>query len=134
MTPARLHTTLWVSGLAGLSYFGATALLFPHGEGPGCPIRWMTGYPCPSCGVTRALLLLSEGQFTAALTMNPLGILVAVVLLVLPALLLSDRLRNRHDTYRLYRATERFVRRPPVFLTLLTLTLLNWIWNLCKFP
>ena len=36
-----------------------------------CPIRFATGLPCPGCGVTRGMALLSHGQWERALHMNP---------------------------------------------------------------
>lgn len=36
-----------------------------------CPIAIITGFPCPGCGITRALLLLLTGHPIAAWNMNP---------------------------------------------------------------
>jgi Protein of unknown function (DUF2752) len=32
----------------------------------GCPIRWAIGCPCPTCGMTRAVLSICHGQWQAA--------------------------------------------------------------------
>jgi len=37
-----------------------------------CPIKSHTGWPCPSCGSTRAMLALSDLDPLAALGFNPL--------------------------------------------------------------
>ena len=39
-----------------------------------CPIRRLFGIPCPTCGVTRALLYLCEGRIRASLACHPLAI------------------------------------------------------------
>lgn len=39
---------------------------------PGCPIKTLTGLPCPTCGATRATLALSDLDPLAALAWNPL--------------------------------------------------------------
>jgi hypothetical protein len=39
---------------------------------PSCPFHRMTGLPCPTCGGTRAAVLLSGGNVSAALSLNPL--------------------------------------------------------------
>jgi hypothetical protein len=39
---------------------------------PGCVFKELTSFPCPTCGATRALLLLIHGDVTASLSMNPL--------------------------------------------------------------
>lgn len=36
-----------------------------------CPLRMMTGFPCPACGMTRALLLCLQGKFVEAFHMHP---------------------------------------------------------------
>ncbi|MCB1185053.1 DUF2752 domain-containing protein [bacterium] len=37
-----------------------------------CPLREMTGWPCPTCGGTRAAILLASGRPAAAFAANPL--------------------------------------------------------------
>ena len=49
-----------------------------------CPLKRLTGIPCPTCGATRAVLALVHGRFIEALQINPLVILI---ICVLPALL-----------------------------------------------
>lgn len=52
----RFHRTAWVA--AGILLFSAALLL----SGIGCPIRYLTGVPCPGCGMTRACLGLLFGD------------------------------------------------------------------------
>lgn len=37
-----------------------------------CGFHWLTGRPCPLCGVTRGLFELAKGHWRAALHFNPL--------------------------------------------------------------
>jgi hypothetical protein len=39
---------------------------------PACPVKRLSGWPCPSCGAGRALLALAAGEWGAALAWNPL--------------------------------------------------------------
>lgn len=48
----------------------------------GCPIRWMTGVSCPSCGMTRAAMALLKFDFTAAFNYHPLVFLLPIVAIV----------------------------------------------------
>ena len=41
-----------------------------------CPIRLLTGVPCPACGTTRSLAAISVGRFEDAWLLNPLGFAV----------------------------------------------------------
>lgn len=47
-----------------------------------CPIRLLTGYPCPACGTTRSIGAITEGRFSDALSLNPIGFLVIFALAV----------------------------------------------------
>ena len=48
-----------------------------------CPFHRLTGLPCPGCGLTRAFVCLSHGQFAQSLHWHPIGWLVYGILLVL---------------------------------------------------
>ena len=44
-----------------------------------CPVRLLTGYPCPGCGGTRSMGAISIGQFDQAWSLNPLAFVVCIV-------------------------------------------------------
>lgn len=46
-----------------------------------CPMRMVFGIPCPSCGITRAFLLVLQGEFYEATVMHPLWIVLILLLL-----------------------------------------------------
>lgn len=39
--------------------------------GGGCPLREWTGWPCPTCGGTRAIAALARGDLVRAVRSNP---------------------------------------------------------------
>jgi len=43
-----------------------------------CPVRILTGYPCPGCGGTRAMGSIALGQFDQAWSFNPLAFLFVI--------------------------------------------------------
>lgn len=43
-----------------------------------CPVRILTGYPCPGCGGTRAMGSIALGQFDQAWSLNPIAFLFAI--------------------------------------------------------
>jgi hypothetical protein len=46
-----------------------------------CGFYWLTGRPCPLCGMTRALFALAHGQWTEALhfhALSPLGLILVL--------------------------------------------------------
>ena len=44
-----------------------------------CPLRSITGIPCPLCGMTRACIVAVHGHLGASLAFNPGGILVVLL-------------------------------------------------------
>jgi len=72
---------LAVFGLAVVRFKPDLILSLAH-----CPLRDMTGVPCPTCGGTHAAVALAHGGWTEALVANPL---VAVGLVVFGIWLLA---------------------------------------------
>jgi hypothetical protein len=76
-------------GAFGPAHWGAVIVQ----EGPGCPFRALTGINCAFCGMTRATVAMSHGDWGTALAMHPLAPLVlafVLVLLVITALGRAD--------------------------------------------
>ena len=55
-----------------------------------CPLRAVTGIPCPSCGLTRALAHLERGHLAQALKFHPFSPLILILALALFILLLLE--------------------------------------------
>lgn len=45
-----------------------------------CPMVIMTGFPCPGCGLTRAMFMVLRGDFAGAWKMHPFiyGVIILV--------------------------------------------------------
>jgi hypothetical protein len=72
---------------AAAALLGAGALLpvVPGHSGISCPLRQLTGIPCPLCGMTTSVENVLRLHLHAAAAANPAGLLVvgaAIVLLV----------------------------------------------------
>lgn len=47
-----------------------------------CPIKMVTGMPCPGCGVTKSIMFLYEGDFSASMGFHLFGPLVVVAAII----------------------------------------------------
>jgi hypothetical protein len=72
----RLWASLALAGVALLA-LGQVSSQFEIPV-PVCPLKHITGIPCPTCGGTRALRALGHGAVLAALRWNPLVTIAAL--------------------------------------------------------
>lgn len=110
-------------------------LLHAHSSDAGtlCLFKATTGVPCPSCGVTRSVLLLLQGNVSEAIWTNPLGILAGVLLILIPIWIGVDLFRNRTSLLTFYTRSEEIIRAKKfIYIPLIVLVALNWIWNISK--
>jgi hypothetical protein len=70
---ALLTTPLW--GAYFYSYTNYESPLF-------CPIKALTGIPCPSCGMTRSFLAIARGNLPASIEYHLFGIILFISLLI----------------------------------------------------
>lgn len=132
MTRNKLYSIIGLACASGFLWLAA-ASFFPHVSGFGiCPFKHATGIPCPSCGVTRAVKLLLEGDLWHSLLMNPFGIIVASLMVVLPFWCVIDLIRSRATLLNIYQKSESTLRRPWIASVLAVLVVANWIWGISK--
>ena len=67
--------------LAALGIVPAALVLtvMPVNPVPPCPLRTLTGIPCPLCGSTRGVIAAVHGHIGHALALNPASIVVLVL-------------------------------------------------------
>ena len=93
---------------------------------PPCTFKVVTGYPCPSCGLTTSFALLMKGDIANSLRANAVGTLLAGFWLALIPWSLASSICGRPI---LLVSIEKAVLRALIFF--LTLLLLRWIIVLC---
>jgi hypothetical protein len=98
-----------------------------------CLMRSITGVPCPSCGTTRSVTALAQGQLAEALWWNPLGLIMFISMITFPVWIVYDIIRRKDTFYKFFLNVENFFRNRPVAIVAITLVLINWIWNIFKF-
>ncbi len=132
MTRNKLYSLLLIACLAGFIYLFYSIQKEQQETVGVCIIKNVTGYPCPSCGTTRAVMLLLNGKITDSLLLNPFGIIVAVIMTVFPVWVLTDIVLKKETFFTAYKKIEATIRKPWIAIVLILLVLLNWIWNLYK--
>ena len=119
--------------MAGLGA-GVIGAIFPvitaHTGVPGlpCPLRTLTGVPCPFCGLTTATVALSHGHWAAAASTSPLAYLVAALVVATTPVLLA-RAAGLTKPPRPWSAASRRRTRYAV----LVVVAMSWIFQLHRF-
>jgi hypothetical protein len=132
MTRNKLYSLLLIACLAGFIYLFYSIQKEQQETVGVCIIKNVTGYACPSCGTTRAVLLLFNGKITDSLLLNPFGMIVAFIMTVLPVWVLTDIVLKRETFFKAYKKAETIIRKPWIAIVLTLIVLLNWLWNLYK--
>ncbi|HNP32809.1 MAG TPA: DUF2752 domain-containing protein [Flavobacterium sp.] len=132
MTRNKLYSLLLIACFAGFIYLFYRQYSSQNETLRFCIIKNVTGYPCPSCGTTRAVRLLLQGRIKESILLNPFGIIVAIIMTVFPIWVLTDIILKKETFFRWYKKIEATIRKPWLAVILIALVLLNWIWNIYK--
>ena len=74
---------------------GARANLPERLNVPACSFLATTGYPCPSCGMTRAMVAMTRGRIVTALHLHPFSVVLFAGLVILAVFAAGEALTGR---------------------------------------
>jgi hypothetical protein len=132
MAKNKLYLIIIIACFSGYLYLFYTTQYSENGQISVCMIKNATGYPCPSCGTTRAVQALFKGDLIRSLMLNPFGIIGSLGLLILPFWIGIDLATKRKSFYMAYIKMETVLKQKKVAIPLIILVVLNWIWNIYK--
>jgi hypothetical protein len=75
---------------------------------------------------------LLRGDFSSSLSLNPIGLLLFIILLVLPFWIALDGLFQKVTLWQFYVKVEIMLQRKWIAIPAIGLILANWIWNIYK--
>ena len=132
MSKKKIYSIILIACLSGFIYLFFNSFYSKHIHFSMCIFKNVTGIPCPSCGTTRAIQLILHGNIIESLYMNPFGIIVISLMIIAPFWILYDVI-SKKDTFLLsYKKAEEIIRTKWITIVLISLVLLNWIWNIYK--
>jgi Protein of unknown function (DUF2752) len=124
----RLYAGVAALGAAGGAWLACASA--GGSSGTVCPFKLVTGFACPACGSTRAVLALFEGR--DPLQYNPVGLVTLAAGALALVLMLRDLATGSDALLRAWSRVEALFRRPAVAVAGVALLALNWIWTLAK--
>jgi hypothetical protein len=130
----KLYSILFIACLAGYIwfYFNITKNITEKTSVEVCLIKHLTNIPCPSCGSTRSVISLTQGDFIGALNFNPIGYLVAIIMLITPIWIIADTINRTKTLFNFYLKIESYLKSPMIATPFILLVIINWIWNITK--
>lgn len=130
----KLYSTLLIACIAGYIwlFYSITSNIAENKSVEICLIKNTTNIPCPSCGSTRSVISLTKGNFVEAFGINPLGYIVALIMLIAPFWIISDVMFKNNSLLKCYQIIESHLKKPNYAIPLILLVIINWIWNISK--
>lgn len=130
----RLYAMLLIACVAGYIwlYYSITSNVTENKSLDICLIKIATNIPCPSCGSTRSVVSLIKGNFVKAFKLNPIGYIIAFIMLITPIWIIVDIILRKNSLYVCYQKTEHEIKKPKYAIPLTLLVIINWVWNITK--
>ncbi len=136
LTKSKLYFLLMGGCLVGFIWLGMSveATSTSNSQSPIelCPIKRVTGYPCPSCGSTRSVRAIMQGDLVGAIYWNPLGLVIFMILIICPFWIAFDYCFKKETLFDFYKKIEQVFRNKWFAIFAILLILSNWIWNINK--
>jgi len=92
-----------------------------------CIFRNITGVPCPSCGTTRSVLAILDGDLMNSIDHNPFGLVVVILLTVLPFWVVIDLMQGKRSFLRFYKYAERSLKRKYIAIPSISIVVVVWL-------
>lgn len=121
--------------ILGFSLAGAIWLIMNHftrEDIPGCLFRYVTGIPCPSCGITGTIGLLF-GDPSHFFIFNILAFVLIPLMIIAPFWAAADLITGRDGMFRTFKRSEEILRKLPVAFLLIILLAVVWSYNIYQF-
>jgi hypothetical protein len=123
----KILTLLYILGVAWL----LLNVVWPMGLVV-CPLRSVTGVPCPACGTTRGLVHLLHGEPWQAVVSNPNVLFVAPAALVFTLSVVVGWLCRKPFAQQIYAQVQQVLSRKRVFAAFVAWELCVWAFLLFK--
>lgn len=134
-TPKKLYLLIIAASVAGYVWLYVNmhqVAGINAGNVDACFMKQTLHIPCPSCGSTRSVAALFNGNIKEALYWNPLGIVIALIMLVAPVWAIADLFFRKDTLFGFYKTTESTLRKKKYAIPAIVLVLINWAWNIHK--
>jgi Protein of unknown function (DUF2752) len=132
LTRNRLYGLLATISAAGYGWIYYNLKSAVESDMHACLFKKVAGIPCPSCGSTRSVISLMQGDIVQAVLWNPMGLVLLISMALIPLWIAYDLFNKKRTLFVAYRKAELFFSRKRFAIPALVLLLANWMWNIYK--
>lgn len=135
MSRSKLYTVLLVACGVGYTWLilNYNSLQKEHPQEFGfCIFKHVTGIPCPSCGSTRSVISIIQGDILGGFIWNPIGFLILAIMIIVPLWIIRDLVFKQNSLFLFYNKTEDLIKKRLIAIPAIILILIIWIWNIWK--
>lgn len=129
------NTRLLLLYVIGLAWYVFNAIVSATCLSPiiVCPIKRITHFPCPGCGLTRGIMAISKGNVLDAIfSYNALSVVFLPTAVIAGLWGLFDAVTGNDSLHQILLKTDRLLHHKIVLIVALAITVLNWAWNVSK--
>lgn len=134
MQRTRLYKIVFSACVAGYAWLFAHTLFYQPAmeDNTMCLIKYISGIPCPSCGSSRSVLAILQGNFMEAFLWNPFGYFITAILILSPIWIIFDLMSSGNSFLRVYDKVEKCIRNKWIAIPAVLLLAANWVWTIAK--
>ena len=93
-------------------------------------MKLLYGIPCPACGTTRGIILITEGRIIDGVLSNPNSIIIFPIIFMYPIIRLYDCFTHKTCSQKIYLTAEAKMGKKILYIPFVITEVIIWALNI----